>query len=138
MFGPPGFVYVFFVYGMHWNFNVVTGAEGQPEAVLVRAVEPLAGVELMTRRRGGLRSGASLSNGPGKLCQALAIDGRHYGMDLCGSPLLLAAGERPRVSRSARIGVDYAGSWAARPWRFFDASSPYVSRRPRAKVRSRK
>ena len=83
MFGPPGYAYVFFVYGMHWHFNLVTGQSGEPQAVLIRAVEPLEGTLLMEQRRGmhGLRP--DLTNGPGKLCEAFAIGRRHYGADLC-------------------------------------------------------
>jgi DNA-3-methyladenine glycosylase len=128
MFGPAGYAYVFFVYGMHWHFNIVSGQEGQPEAVLIRAVEPLEGVELMRARRGHARAPAELSNGPGKLCQAFGIDRALYGADLTKGVLYLADGPRARIGRSARIGVDYAGEWAARPWRFFDADSPFVSR----------
>ena len=136
MFGPPGHAYVFFVYGMHWHFNVVTSAEGAPHAVLIRAIEPLAGLPLMERQRGLPSEALALTNGPGKLCQALGIDGRCYGLDLAGDRLYLCDG--PRVARartSPRIGVAYAGPWAGVPWRYFDAKSRYVSRaRPSAEV----
>jgi DNA-3-methyladenine glycosylase len=131
MFGPPGYAYVFFVYGMHYQMNLVTTEDGAPHAVLLRAVEPLLGLELMQLRRGLPASDRNLSNGPGKLCQAFGIDRRHYGLDLCGSPLFLAEGSRGRVVRSARVGVDYAGVWADRPWRFFEQGNPWVSRAPR-------
>jgi DNA-3-methyladenine glycosylase len=130
MFGPPGFAYVFFVYGMHWHVNLVTTAEEVPHAVLIRAVEPLEGVELMAERRGLTPGDRNLTNGPGKVCQAFDIDKRCYGLDLCRRPLFLSDGARAKVTRSPRIGVDYAGVWAERPWRFFDAGSPYVSRAP--------
>lgn len=128
MFGPPGHAYVFFVYGMHHHFNLVTGAEGEPHAVLVRAVEPLLGLELMAKRRGVPADRASLTNGPGKVCQAFAIDRAHDGRDLCQGDLFLAAGARWPAERSARIGVEYAGAWAKRPWRFFARANRYVSR----------
>jgi DNA-3-methyladenine glycosylase len=130
MFGPPGHAYVFFVYGMHWHVNLVTGEAGQPHAVLLRAVEPLEGAPLMATRRGIEESRKELTNGPGKLCQAFGIDRRHYGVDICQrGPLYLTDGPPPaRILRSPRIGIDYAGEWAARPWRFFDAASPYVSK----------
>lgn len=132
MFGPPGHAYVFFVYGMHWHVNLVTGAPGQPQAVLLRAVEPLQGVELMARRRRMDARRRELTNGPGKLCQAFGIDRALYGADLCQPPLYLAppppGSPAPRVATSPRIGVDYAGEWRERPWRFFDADSPYVLR----------
>jgi DNA-3-methyladenine glycosylase len=131
MFGPAGHAYVFFVYGMHWHFNLVTGRTGEPHAVLIRAVEPIEGAGLMAERRGMRERRRELTDGPGKLCEAFAITGERYGVDLCkrGS-LYLVDGPPPRkVARSPRIGVDYAGDWARRPWRFFDPESPYVSRR---------
>jgi DNA-3-methyladenine glycosylase len=141
MFGPPGFAYVFFVYGMHFQFNLVTTAVGAPEAVLIRAVEPLEGHELMASRRGLPSERVALTNGPGKLCQAFAIDGSHYGADLTQKPVYLLDGPSPKVARSPRIGVDYAAEWAKKPWRFYDPDSRYVSAtRARAvlcKVRSR-
>ncbi len=130
MFGPPGHAYVFFVYGMHFHFNVVTGAEEEPHAVLVRAVEPLVGRALMAARRQLPETRRELTNGPGKLCRAFAIDRAHYGADLCAGPLHLRAlsGFEPlAVGTSPRIGVDYAGEWRDEPWRFFDAGSAYVS-----------
>jgi DNA-3-methyladenine glycosylase len=138
MFGRAGKAYVFFVYGMHWNFNVVCGAVNEPHVVLLRAVEPVSGVDLMRQRRGLAETrGATirnLTNGPGKLCQAFAIGGSDYGVDLCESTHLYLT--RPpstakrRVARSPRIGIDYAGAWAEKPWRFFDPSSAFLSRRP--------
>lgn len=131
MFGPPGRVYMFRLYGMHWAFNAVTGAEGQPHAVLVRAVEPVAGVEAMAARRGLPASSVQLTNGPGKLCAAMGLSGSAYGVDLCGATLFLAAGPRGAVGRSPRINVDYAGEWAARPFRFYERGNRYVSVKPR-------
>ncbi|HVY28597.1 MAG TPA: DNA-3-methyladenine glycosylase [Polyangiaceae bacterium] len=131
MFGPPGFAYVFFVYGMHWHVNLVTTREGEPHAVLLRAVEPLVGAELMAARRGGMSpNDVSLCNGPGKLCQAFGIDKRHYAADLTRGSLFLSEAPRPRgkLGRSARIGVDYAESWAEKPWRFFELGNRWVSR----------
>ena len=133
MFGPPGHAYVFLVYGLHWHFNLVTTAEGAPHAVLIRAVEPLEGLELMAERRGLTAAHRDLTNGPGKLCAAFAIDRAAYGADLTRPPLFLSepasGASRPRVARSARIGIDYAGDWATRPWRFYDAESRCLSRR---------
>ena len=135
MFGPPGYAYVFFVYGMHFQFNLVAGKVGEPHAVLVRAVEPLVGEELMSVRHGvdgGVaRKRRDLANGPGKLCRAFGIDRSYYGADLCdGARVYLANGPRisSKIARSARIGVDYAGRWAEHRWRFFDAKSECVSR----------
>jgi DNA-3-methyladenine glycosylase len=128
MYGPPGHAYVFFVYGMHWHVNLVTTRAGAPEAVLIRAVEPLEGIELMAERRGLPATSANLTNGPGKVCQAFGIDAARYGADLCRGPLVLIDGPRGRVARSPRIGVDYAGAWAKRPWRFYERENRYVSR----------
>jgi DNA-3-methyladenine glycosylase len=132
MFGEPGHAYVFFVYGMHWHFNIVTTQSGAPHAVLIRAVEPVEGRELMARRRKVDASRPALTNGPGKLCQAFAVDGRHYGLDLTRPPLYLLDGPRAALARAPRIGVAYAGEWARKPWRFFERDSPYVSVRPRS------
>ncbi len=137
MFGPPGFAYVFFVYGMHWHVNLVTTRDLAPHAVLIRAVEPLEGVELMAERRGLTPGDRNLANGPGKLCEAFAIDKRCYGLDLCKRPLFLSDGPRGKLARSPRIGVDYAGEWAARPWRFFEAGNPFVSRAPGGRGKKR-
>ncbi|MGE5509143.1 MAG: DNA-3-methyladenine glycosylase [Chitinophagales bacterium] len=134
MFGPAGHAYVYFVYGMHYCFNVVAASEGVPEAVLVRAVEPVEGLELMARRRRRpLRTPAdlvNLTNGPGKLAQALGIDRDLYGTDLTGDRLFLTEGRRvdpAEIAASPRVGVAYAGEWADRPWRFFLKGNPFVS-----------
>jgi len=134
MFGEPGHAYVFFVYGMHWHFNVVTTRSGAPHAVLIRAVEPVEGRALMARRRGVDPDQPVLTNGPGKLCQAFAIDGRHYGLDLVRPPLYLLDGPRGAVARAPRVGVAYAAEWAHKPWRFFERDSPYVSVLPRSRA----
>jgi DNA-3-methyladenine glycosylase len=135
MFGPAGYAYVFLIYGMHFHLNLVTGSAEEPHAVLLRAIEPTVGRALMAARRGVAESRRELTNGPGKLCQALEVTKREYGADLCGtSSLYLTEGTPPRrVARAARVGVDYAGEWAARPWRFFDPDSEYVSDARRAR-----
>ncbi len=130
MFGPAGHAYMFLIYGLHWNFNIVTGREGEPHAVLVRAVEPLIGGERMGRNRRLPVTEKALTNGPGKLCQAFGLNGSHYGLDLCHGSLFLAHGPRTKVARSRRIGIDYAGIWAEKPWRFYDPTSIYVSKLP--------
>jgi DNA-3-methyladenine glycosylase len=118
MFGPPGHAYVYLIYGF-WNcLNVVTAPSGKPHAVLLRAIEPITGIHGKT-------------SGPGLLCRAMGIDRRLNGIDLCADTLWL---EQPmparaplRIARSPRIGVDYAGLWAQRLWRFFDPASACVS-----------
>jgi DNA-3-methyladenine glycosylase len=125
MFGPPGTAYIYFVYGMHWCFNVVAAPEGEPEAVLVRALEPAFGHDVMGERRGRPRD---LANGPARLCAALGIDGSLNGHHLSSAPLLLLEPpERPdaEVAVSGRIGVREAASW---PLRFFYRGHPDVSR----------
>jgi DNA-3-methyladenine glycosylase len=130
MFGEPGLAYVFFVYGMHWHLNLVTTRVGAPHAVLLRAVEPVLGADLMAQRRGLPQEHLNLTNGPGKLCQAFGVDRRHYGVDLTQGSLFLSHAEAPPglIARSARIGVDYAEAWALRPWRFFEQGNRWVSK----------
>ncbi len=134
MFGPPGHAYVYLLYGLSWAMNIVVASEGKPHAVLIRALEPVRGIELMTRRRGKPASSRELTNGPGKLTSALAITGADYGRDLCGDELFLedeSGIPRGKIGRSARINVDYAGEWAALPWRFYEKGNRYVSVPPR-------
>ena len=122
LWGPPGRAYVYFVYGMHWCFNAVTGREGRPAAVLVRGLEPVDGFDRPVRL-----------NGPARLCRAMHITGAENGADLVTSELRIldAPAVRPReVERGPRIGVDYAGQWAGAPLRFWVRGSPGVSRVP--------
>ncbi len=131
MYRIGGTAYVYFVYGMHYQFNVVTNVEGIPHAVLVRALEPVEGIELMRSRRPG-RSDVDLANGPGKLCAALAIDRRIDGADLLGDRVWIEEGDGPAprasILRGPRVGIAYAGAWADRPWRFGLRDSPYIRR----------
>jgi DNA-3-methyladenine glycosylase len=133
MFGPPGHAYVYLLYGISWAINLVVASEGEPHAVLLRALEPLRGIELMAQRRHKPAESRELTNGPGKLTHALAITGTDYGRDLCGAALFLEQGDRPagRIGRSPRINVAYAGDWANRPWRYYERGNRYVSVRPR-------
>ena len=131
MYQDGGYAYVYFIYGMHYCFNVVTGPEGEGNAVLVRALEPIIGLGLMRKRRqtNQLRS---LCSGPGRLCQALAITKKEYGMDICAanSPLqLLQYRHIPNadIIATPRINVAYAEEAAVWPWRFSVKESPYVS-----------
>lgn len=136
MFGPPGRAYVYLVYGMHHCLNLVCAADGEAGAVLIRAVEPLAGVAVMRRARSRPADPASrLAAGPARLCQALDVDRRFDGTDLLDDDALWLAsdGADPvpdaSVVAGPRIGVAYAGgAWAARPWRFGIAGSPSLSR----------
>ena len=117
MFGPPGHAYVYFIYGFWHCLNFVTADHGVPHAVLIRGLEPISGIDNTT-------------HGPGLLCRALHIDRALNGADLTLSQLWVEKPSdyrKPRVERATRIGVDYAGTWAKKPWRFFDRDSPYVS-----------
>ncbi len=132
MYQIGGTAYVYFVYGMHYQFNVVTNVEEIPHAVLVRALEPVEGIALMRVRRHG-QPDPNLTNGPGKLCLALGIDGTLDRADLLGDRIWIEEGER-RIAPSAiasgpRIGIEYAGGWADKPWRFWIKNNPFVSRR---------
>ena len=133
MFGPPGYAYIYLLYGISWALNLVAAAEGQPHAVLIRSLEPVRGFDLMARRRSKPASSRALTNGPGKLTQALAVSGALYGADLCGDELFLEKSDRPvrAIGRSPRINVQYAGIWASKRWRFYERGNPYVSVRPR-------
>ena len=129
MFGPAGHAYVYFTYGMHYCVNVTAGADGFGCGVLIRAGEPIEGVEHMTQLRGG-RTGAQLTNGPAKLCQALAIDKSLYGHDLRMPPLRLVRAslrEGERIGCTPRIGISKA---ADRPRRRIIMGNPYVSKSP--------
>jgi DNA-3-methyladenine glycosylase len=129
MFGPPGHLYVYLIYGLHHCANVVCGPRGKPEAVLLRAAEITEGGELAARRRGAV-AGSRLASGPGNLGAAFGLDRSLNGIDLLTGPVWLARGEPPRrIARRPRIGVAYAGEWAARELRFLDPDDPYVSRR---------
>ena len=117
MFGPPGHAYVYLVYGIHHCLNVVTEPKGHGAAVLLRALEPVYGIDKRTC-------------GPGLLCRAMGIDRRLNGCDLCGEELFIAEADKEpfAVMRRPRIGVDYAGEWAERPLRFYIKGNPHVSR----------
>jgi DNA-3-methyladenine glycosylase len=127
MFGEPGHAYVYFTYGMYYCFNAVTAPEGVGEGALVRAVEPLEGVEIMEENR-GTEVLTNLCSGPGKLCMAFGLDGRHNGLDLTNSELVIVddgwlPGEIVAAKRiGIRQGVDL-------PWRFYLAGNPHVSKR---------
>lgn len=119
MFGPPGHLYVYFVYGMHHCMNVVTEPEGIGTAVLIRAMEPIANLSTNT-------------NGPARVCKALGITRDHYGADLLGDALYVAAPPRVepvRIVERPRVGVDYAGAWAHKLLRFYVDGSAFVSKK---------
>lgn len=132
MYRSGGVAYVYLVYGLHHQFNVVTGPPGEPHAVLVRALEPREGVEQMRERRAS-RDDRALASGPGKLCRALAIDRSFDGEDLTGARVWLEdEGFRPEpahVAAGPRVGVAYAARDALRPYRFWLRGNAFVSRK---------
>jgi DNA-3-methyladenine glycosylase len=133
MYGPAGHAYIYFTYGMHWLLNIVTEEADFPAAVLIRAIEPLAGIEQMEAQR--RRNGKNLTNGPARLCQALAIDGRLLGTDVTaqGSDLWLSEGLSAADSDIAcgpRVGITYASPQdKAAPWRFWVKGNAHVSKK---------
>ncbi len=129
MFLAGGHLYVYLIYGLHHCVNVVSGADGEGEAVLIRDVEPVEGLERMRRRRGARISDRDLCRGPGRLAEALAID---RDLDACvlgrSSGVWLEPGSRAsEIGRTPRIGLGDVGAWADRPWRFVDATSRHLS-----------
>ncbi len=130
MFGPPGYAYVYMIYGFYFCLNVVTEAEGYPAAVLIRAVEPLENVELMRRLRNNPARETNIASGPGKLCLAMAIDKRLNGADMAGTTIWIENRKLDPgpIRTSPRAGVDYAGEYRDKPWRFFVQDNPHVSR----------
>ena len=127
MYHEGGLAYVYMIYGMYYCFNVTASVQGKPEAVLIRAIEPLEGLELMSARR-GISDTLSLTNGPGKLCQAMGITREHYGADLCGDELYIADGGYDlRVAVSERVNIDYAEEYRSMLWRYFAEGSCFVS-----------
>jgi DNA-3-methyladenine glycosylase len=133
MFGPPGHAYVYFTYGVHWMFNAVTGQAGEANAVLIRALEPIDGVDVMRGNRNG-RSLSELTNGPAKLAQALAIDKSLNGANLCQSDGVIWFADAPAVDPAdictgPRIGMGKTPEpWFSMPWRYWLSGNPYVSK----------
>jgi len=126
MYGPPGFAYIYFIYGNYFCLNFVTEKEGFPAAVLIRAMEPMDGIEKMLRNRGSVTP-ENLTNGPGKLCQALGIDKKFNGQDISSNSLVVEDRNEKvnRIENSARIGVREGND---KKWRFYIAKNSYVSK----------
>jgi len=129
MFGPSGRLYVYFTYGMHYCMNIVTGGQNHGSAVLIRALEPLKGTEIMINNRGDVsRGGVNLTNGPAKLCQALKIDKTWNGHDLHEPPLQLIVNSplpQSAIIQTTRVGISQA---KAVPWRFYIRDNSFVSK----------
>jgi len=129
MFGPAGHAYVYMIYGFYFCLNVVTEPLGYPAAVLIRAVEPLENVDVMRKRRNHPERDTNIASGPGKLCMAMSIDKNLNGADLLGTTIWIEdwkINPGPILS-SPRVGVDYAGEYKDKPWRFFVDGNPHVS-----------
>ena len=131
MYGRAGRAYVYLCYGIHQMFNIVTHKEGQPHAVLIRAVEPVGGFECFSRRTGKLAGDRSITRGPGNVARAFGLNTTHSGIDLLGDEVFLAKEDKKikmsEIVCTPRIGVDYAGNDALLPYRFILRNNPYVS-----------
>jgi len=132
-YGPKGHAYVYQVYGMYFCFDVTSGRlVGKPEAVLVRALEPIGGLGVMMRRRGVSKGQiANLTNGPSKLCMAMGISKKQNGVDLCVPPLRIETGvtvDERQIVQTVRVNIDYADEWKHLPWRFLIKNNRFVSR----------
>lgn len=132
MFGEKGHAYIYFIYGMYYCFNVTAGhVPGKPEAVLIRALEPVAGQDIMAKRRGARQTKTvNLTNGPSKLCMAMDISKSQNKTDLTSPPLYIKDAlpvPKEDIVETTRIGVDYAGEWKNRPWRFYIKRNIFVS-----------
>lgn len=129
-FGIGGYAYIFFVYGMYAQFCVVTGNQNVADAILIRALEPIIGIDVMQIRRNNVAM-KNLTNGPGKLCMALGITTELYGEDLCGDTIWIAPPVNKiapeRILAAKRIGVDYAEEFAEKFWRFYIQNSDFIS-----------
>jgi len=136
MYGVGGHVYVFFIYGMYYQLNVVTGPAEHPHAILVRGIEPVEGTEIMRSRRGQMKD-SNLTSGPGKLAIAFGISGEHNGAHLNGEMIWIEEFRtfaKKEIEIGKRIGVDYAGEDAERPLRFWVKGNPFVSKLPKVRT----
>jgi len=131
MYGQKGHVYVYFIYGMYYCLNITAGnLSGKPEAVLIRALEPLTGEEIMVKRRSQQGKIANLTNGPSKLCMAMGISKVQNKKDITAPPLYVEDASlvsQDLIVETSRIGVDYSGEWKNKPWRFYIRNNRFVS-----------
>jgi DNA-3-methyladenine glycosylase len=130
MFGPPGYTYVYMIYGFYFCLNVVTAPKGYPAAVLIRAVEPIENVDLMCELRNNPERDINIASGPGKLCMAMSIDKQLNGENLLGTTIWIEDRKLDPgpIRTTPRVGVDYAGEYKDKPWRFYVEGNPHVSR----------
>lgn len=135
MYAAGGAVYVYLCYGIHHLFNVVTHTKDVPHAILIRALEPLSGIEWMLKRSGKSKADFTLTRGPGNLSKALGLHTKHSGLSLTGNELYIADDgfryTKKEWAASPRIGVDYAGKDALLPYRFYVKGNDYVSGKPK-------
>lgn len=133
LYGPPGKAYVYLCYGIHHLFNVVTNSEGLADAILIRAIKPISGIDEMLERRNKNKVEVTVSNGPGKLSQALGINTRHDKKDLQSNEIWIEDRNieivENQIISGTRIGVDYAGEDAKLPWRFCLKDSKWISKK---------
>lgn len=132
MFALGGTAYIFFIYGMYYQFNVVVGAIDSPHAILIRAVEPVENIEIMRERRGRQMKDVNLTSGPGKLCIALGIDKTFDREDLLSEKVWLEEGKMfsdAKIESGKRVGIDYAEEYAEKQWRFWVKDNIFVSRK---------
>jgi DNA-3-methyladenine glycosylase len=131
MYGPKGHAYVYFIYGLYYCFNITAGkVPGKPEAVLIRALEPIAGEEIILKRRGQQTKATNLTNGPSKLCMAMDISKAQNKTDLTAPPFYIEDAPlvpKDDVVETTRIGVDYSGEWKNKPWRFYIKDNKFIS-----------
>ncbi len=129
LYGPAGHAYIYLIYGLYHLFNIVVGEPGDPQAVLIRALEPLAGFEIMAKRR-KTEQKKLLTSGPGRLSEAMGITRQLNGENLLGEPLFIAKGtDEPReIIAKPRIGIDYAQEWVDKPLRFYLANNSFISK----------
>ncbi|WP_405352307.1 DNA-3-methyladenine glycosylase [Nonlabens sp. Asnod3-H03] len=134
MYEPGGVAYVYLCYGIHHLFNIITNTDGNADAILIRAVEPVEGIDIMLKRRGKKKLDKILTSGPGNFSKAFALDKSFYGADLTGDEVWIEKSDLLRFRESdiistTRIGIDYAGEDKNLPWRFYLNTSDYISRR---------
>ncbi len=134
MFGQKGHAYVYFIYGLYYCFNITAGnVAGKPEAVLLRALEPIDGKKIMAKRRGDVaKKLINLTSGPSRLCMAMDISKAQNKIDITSPPLYIR--EAPTIPKrdiveATRVGVDYAGEWKNKPWRFYIKENSFVSKK---------
>jgi DNA-3-methyladenine glycosylase len=129
MYEPGGIAYIYLCYGIHHLFNIVTNTKGNADAILIRAIAPTSGIDIMLSRRGKSKVNKTLTSGPGNVSKALGLDKTHNAMSVCGDTIWVQQSSSSAIDivKTTRIGIDYAGEDALLPWRFYDKNSKFVS-----------